>query len=115
MRFRVTRTSNYGSEADPPCQNVRRERYFRADRYTYMKEEDYDRQQVAAKKWRASGKNHREDKEGGIVRDMEHEGWFMSINSLDELMAFIKENGEVILFMPDEYDVVTIEIYDDFR
>lgn len=41
----------------------------------------------------------------------------MEFNTIDELMDFVKQNGRIIIFPPNEYNEgeTIIEIYDDYR
>lgn len=41
----------------------------------------------------------------------------MEFHTLDELIDFVKQNGSIIIFPPNEYNngETVIEIYDDYR
>ncbi len=66
--------------------------------------------------WYEEGSNHRVEN-GEIVRDIgERSAWFVSLNTLEELMAFCEKYGNVIITAEGENPTgPQIEIYDDQR
>ena len=61
-----------------------------------------------ATEWYAHGQNHRAVN-NHIIRDFPEETWVIRINTLENLMEFIKKYGVIVL--TDE----ELEIYDDYR
>jgi hypothetical protein len=66
----------------------------------------------------ASGKNHRKDGHGGVVRDEEGQSiWYVEIDTLESLCAFNVRYGDLIIKECTHwkgYDS-ELEIYDDYR
>jgi hypothetical protein len=114
MKFRVSRTSIW-SEAFP-CEEAKKEPYIRIDRRTSDAPEKIPA--FAGKDpewWYSEGRNHRVVN-GMIEREFDTEGWFIEINTLEELMAFEGKYGKVIVSRaPDADNMNTIEIYDGWR
>lgn len=113
MKFIVSRTSMYGD--DKPCDEASKMTYTRID----MRGAD-DPSKIPAYKensslWYDEGTNHRIVK-GKIMRDFEETGWFIEINSLEELLEFQKKYGDLVLqhSMWNE-EIPEIEIYDYYR
>lgn len=113
MKFRITRTSgNYFDEAKP-CEKAVKGTYL----YTHTRsctEEEFNRKHAHREGlWRSKGINHRVDSRGYIQREDEIEGFLIEINTLEELVAFIDEVGEIII--SKDNPLPEIEIYDDYR
>jgi hypothetical protein len=118
MKYHVTRTSDWSD--NKPCEEAFEDDYIRVDErntdspykipcYANKSKEFVD------KDWYGEGKNHRV-KNGRIQRDFDDRGWFVNINSLEELNAFCTKYGDVII--QDFYhndDIKELEIYDDDR
>ena len=65
--------------------------------------------------WYKEGRNHRVEN-GRIRRDFDGEDWFIEINSLDELAAFSKLYGEIVIGQAwDREGYMRLEIYDTYR
>lgn len=63
--------------------------------------------------WYELGRNHRVEN-GHIMRDFDDTAWFIEMNSLDDLIAFHKAHGDLVI--SDGFTRITrIEIYDDYR
>ena len=56
------------------------------------------------------------DLRGKIARDFDAIGWFIEINTLEELLKFREKYGDLVLtkhYLNPE--IVEVEIYDDYR
>lgn len=64
--------------------------------------------------WKDRGSEHSITEQGNIKRRRERDVkvWLIELNSLEELMEFVKENGQCIV---TSYKHPAIEIYDDYR
>ncbi len=103
-----------GEDEPCPCDGAKREKYSWTQVFD-MTEAEFGRRWPRGKSWRNVGQNHRET-DDGIVRDFEDEGWFVEFASLDEIISFIKEYGEVVISVSDEHNQpLELEIYDDYR
>lgn len=110
MKYMVRRTSGWDDKA-PPCPEARKETYTRIDERTVNSPEKIP----DGWRWFSGGRNHRVE-HGHIMRDFDDEGWFIDIKTLDELMAFIDKYGSVVIEPYfDNYSIMVIEIYDDYR
>jgi len=108
MEFLCTRTSEW---YEKPCEEAYEKEFFRVDVRYATKPEDIPCYKNNPSKWYEEGENHRV--EGGkIKRDLKNRGWFIAVESLEELVTFIKKHGRVIVSVEDNS---TIEIYDDYR
>lgn len=56
-----------------------------------------------------------EGAKGWIVRDIESEGWAIDIETIDDLMAFVDKNGDIVIQKDDAEDFPWLEIYDTYR
>lgn len=118
MKFKVTRTSNF-NEKKQPCEGVKLEKYDYIERIFCDDEEFFDRNYANSEGlWRSKGINHTTFC-SGIQRTLpnDREGWFIGLNSLEELIEFIKkvDNKIVIQECYDNETIYEIEIYDDYR
>lgn len=115
MKFAVRRTSGWEGS---PCDEAYQDTYTYVDRrsaddprkipaYQHLSNQDW---------WYGEGNNHR-IVDGQIARDFEgRKGWFIDINSLDELLAFQEKYGRLVIeSMFGSMDTVEIEIYDSYR
>ena len=87
-----------------------------AARYGTFK--DYDKAQK--RPFLSQGENHRINKDGFIERDFKHEneGWFLEINSLEELINIIKFFEEEVIINCNTFkneNIIILEIYDEYR
>jgi hypothetical protein len=81
-------------------------------------EEEYDRRFSKIEKglWRSYGSEHEITADGYIIRkEDDSEVWGISINSLNELVDFVKKYGDIVLSFPEEHRTMEIEIYDTYR
>lgn len=111
MKFIISRTSVYGEDVAPHPKAYKKLSLYRDER-------GFDSPyKIPAFKgtegdWYEKGINHRVEN-GHIVRDFPEEFWFINIDSLQELLDFVDDNGEVILGQRNYH--YSIEIYDDYR
>lgn len=62
-----------------------------------------------------TSKDQKQPCDGAIFEETDYvDGWFIEINSLEELLGLKKRYGELIL-TTDYGNIETIEIYDDLR
>ena len=112
MKYKVTRTGRSGLR---PCEEAQLEDYIDVDVRT-----NNDPKKVPAYYgddtwWYSKGTNHRLVK-GQICRDFVRKGYFIDIDTIDELMSFIDRHGQVVIFMyQEDPDIWEIEIYDGYR
>lgn len=115
MEFKVTRTSMYEGK---PCKEAVKKRYTRVETRMFKNFEEFDRRFSNLEgKWLSKGVNHCV-KRGYIQREFpnECEGWFINIDTLEELLAFQKKYGNIILTTDwRNPNVLELEIYDDYR
>ena len=112
MKFAVTRTSTNGQ----PCEEAVLEEYIRIDEYDADNPEKVGINPRNTSWWYDRGENHRVEN-GHIKRDFRTTGWFIEINSLDDLIAFKNKYGSLVI-EDDPYNrnqFARIEIYDDYR
>jgi hypothetical protein len=113
MKFRITRTSGSCVDEAKPYKKAVKGTYL----YTHTRtvsEEEFNRKFADREGlWRSKGINHRVDSRGYIQREDERDGFLIEINSLEELVAFIDEVGEIII--SKDNPMPEIEIYDDYR
>ena len=115
MKFMVRRTSTHGD--GKPCKEAFEEEYVYIDERTIG-----DPRKIPVGEgcddtswWYDEGKNHRVEK-GRIRRDFVETGWFIELDSLSKLLAFIDKRGEVIIGESwNNPEIYQIEIYDDYR
>ena len=124
MKFLVCRTSEWTPEK-APVKGAVHERFLRIDVRAPCKRPN----EIPAYRgkpedwWYAEGTNHRKilgPRGGvqGIARDFPDgsDGWFIEINSLDDLIMFTDKHGHIILGVSyDNPEVRQIEIYDGYR
>jgi hypothetical protein len=120
MVFIVSRTSDsmkHHSET-PPCDEAFRQNVVSVDVRTTdspTKIPAYKgRLQAAVDMWYGEGTNHRVEF-GQIKRDFVASAWCINIDSLDELMAFYRKYGSIIIEPSSFHNGMTeIQIYDDY-
>lgn len=114
MKFVVRRTSLWDDEV-PPVKGAKLEDVLTVDARTFKSPEEHDAR--LGEKWASRGLNHRKVK-GGIERDIPGKAWTYEISSLEELLAFGKEHGDLIVKVEDSLygkGLGCIEIYDTYR
>ena len=112
MKFAISRTSNRIDEQDrPPCEGAVWQPTIHVD----VRSVDDPSKLRYATDWYGHGTNHRVIG-GHIMRDLPTEGWFIELNTLEELTAFVLKHDEMILSVYSRSpDAFGIEIYDDYR
>lgn len=115
MKFLVTKTSCFGfNENIKPCEKATLEDYIIVDeRYI----DDPMKNPNIGKNWYEKGTDHRVEN-GNIKRNLKSRGWFIELNTLEELIEFQKEYGSLIIeepYTPSLEGYLRIEIYDDYR
>lgn len=119
MKFYVSKTSSYENELQP-CEDAFREDYIRIDTRsvdTPVKIPFYKGdEQKANFDWYSNGNNHRVEN-GNLKRDFIDTGWFIEINSLEELINFKTKIKEKIIIsnLYNNESIPEIEIYDSWR
>lgn len=112
MIFVVSRTSHYGDRQ--PCEEAYKSKLKDVD----MRSVDSPEKLKCMNKdeWFSSGTNHRVIN-GHIARDLgEVDEWFVEFNSLEDLVAFKRKYGEIILTTScTDCNHIEIEIYDTYR
>jgi hypothetical protein len=107
MKFIVSRTSV--ADCDRPCPEAQRELLPAVEQHypAYLPLDPYGT-------WFTEGRNHRI--QGGIpTRDVLKPRWTIDIDSLDTLIQFVKEHGDVVVHNDDNNQYPELEIYDDYR
>lgn len=110
MRFRVTRTSAFGSEDKPPCTEAVRGAYTAHSYCTLPLDEAMKSDRTA---WFRKLENHRPAPGGCVADRPDTPCWFVEFDCLDGLMEFIARHGDVVI--QKRSDGVEIEIYDGYR
>jgi len=116
MKFIIRRTSEWNHDVQP-CIEAKRELVTWLDRRTAQTIEQA-RSCLWFKDWWEWGENHREEN-GMIVCDRKKKDtvWTIEFNSLEELIAFENEHGQLVIGRTDSYKGydMEIEIYDGYR
>lgn len=117
MRFTVTRTSDSFSET-PPVPGAERDVCLYKDWRTAddpSKIRGYLGQDPEAW-WYGEGTNH-QVVNGMIVRDRQHEVWFVDVEDLEALVEFADTHGPLVVtgYSSVCHEHPSIEIYDDYR
>jgi len=114
MEFLVKKTSEYWN-ARKPCEEARKEQHVFTDEWACDDPSKIPTFQGREELWYQKGTNHRVEN-GHIKRDFIEDRWFVSIDSLEDLLAFSDKYGVIILsrFIEDP-NIWEIEIYDDYR
>ena len=118
MKYIVTRTGQYGD--GKPCEEASLEHATRID-YRTCKTIEEAKMKPWIKQWHEGGINHREANGMIACHSLTKSViWTMEINTIDELLKFIEQHGEVVI---GEYyvsyiehpGIIRIEIYDGYR
>lgn len=119
MKFLVTRTSIWDDDEIPFKSNkwkLTKENYDGIEQYTYKTPFEYEL--AMEKLWYENSYDHKVTK-GGISRIVKnkHTGYFIEINTLDELMDFFKDCKTSIVIQKHYCNpkITEIEIYDAYR
>lgn len=98
MKFMVSRISLWDEEK--PCENVVSETYNVIEVKTLKSFNEFDVKFGETEgKWLSKGVNHCINKKGYIQREFPNNrnGWFIELNSLDELLNFKNKYGDIIV------------------
>ena len=115
MLFTISRTSGWDKK---PCDEAFEKDISYIHVRTFGSFEEFDeRFGTLEGKWLSKGRDHCVNEDGHIQRVEEREGKFViELNSLEDLMAFYKKHGNIVLEDSSYKDVAAhIEIYDDYR
>lgn len=106
MLFQVKRVSDQDDNISPCDEGVER-------KITCV---DYVRKIVNKDRWYSMGSNHRKNADGTFSRDIgECTGFFVEINTIEELWNFQEKYGELIIGKsPMNERIPLITIYDDY-
>lgn len=113
MKFKLRRTSAYGDKPIENCKKVRVDSWH----IRSVSEEEFNKRFSEREGlWRSKGEKHRVTSEGFIARvDSKETVYVVEINTLDDLIAFVKEHGTLVIDEPDLTGLPSLEIYDDYR
>lgn len=120
MEFLLTKTVSDCDEEGheiPPHKNARLKQCDRIEVRTIRSECEFDRIfGVKEGAWRSKGVDHTINTEGYIQRrhPLASKNFVIEIPTLEDLIAFIKENGEVVIQEGDA-GMFEIEIYNGYR
>ncbi len=118
MKFKITRTSDFNGDKKP-CNQAIKESYTRVEIRTLGSFEKFDEKFGKQEgKWLSKGINHCINNMGYIQREFPNEstGWFIEVDTLDELIDFCNKHGDVIITRAwDNKNIYELEIYDDYR
>jgi len=118
MKVQVTRTSVW-DDTKMPCEEARLEEKATYLDYRTAPTIEEARKESWFQDWWENGTNHREDKEKKMIvaeRPSIGKVWSVEINSLEELLAFYKKYGALVITEGDNLEIpMEIEIYDDYR
>ena len=118
MEFKITRTSDHDDEK--PCKGAFKKDYVYSDCRTVARPEDIrrykNRPDEARDMWYGDGTNHRKIGKTQIARDFVTTGWFITLDSLDDLIALAEREGHLIIGLSaNSSEIMEIEIYDSYR
>lgn len=117
MKFRITRTSLWSTQK--PCEEAVKEKFTRVEIRGFKSFEEFDKKFGEIEgDWLSIGVNHCINDEGYIQREFpdDAEGWFIEINTLEDLLKLQEKYGDIILSRDwDNPSILKLEIYDDYR
>lgn len=117
MEFLIERTSMWEEEKPIDDERLYYKKYTRIDTRTVDDPQKLPRS--VGDSWYDKGSSHKVNDRGCITREFpdSQPGWFIKLNSLEELMAFIDGVGHevVIGYSMWNLNVPSIEIYDTYR
>ena len=112
MEFMITRASCWDNVK--PCNEAYAKNYMWKDIRTLKSFEEYDNR--FRDNFLDTGINHKINDDGYIEREFEDEGWFIKIDTLEELLEFTNKYGDIVFGKTyRNYEMNGIEIYDDYR
>lgn len=111
MIFSVRRASDW-SESKKPCNGATKRKILHTDERYF---DDPMKNPMVGNTWYTDEGffNHRVE-DGHCKRDWYKEGWVIEINTMDELMKFMDEYGNIIIFDSSSEEFKEIVIYDDW-
>lgn len=114
MKFLVFRTSDTHNKK--PCEGAVLEEYVYCVERRPVDDPAKLRWKFERERWFKEGWNHRVEN-GQITRDRFKHGWFVEINTLEELLAFQNECGHAIIVSSrlSNPEIMAIEIFDDYH
>lgn len=114
MEFLISKTSDYSGNSKPHKRAFRKE-FVRIDE-RHVESPDKLTYRNAELEWHHNGYNHRKE-DGHIKRDFRDNGWFIEVNSLEELLDLQKSCGSELVVSNSYMNelIPEIEIYDDYR
>lgn len=116
MEFEVTRTSIHDHAR--PCPEAEERMVEQWDERTFKSPEEHDAR-FPSNPWLSRGRDHQlvHGPRGGVVgirrRVDDRKAWFVEIESIDGLLAFMDKHGAVVLSRDGTWP--ELEIYDDYR
>ena len=115
MEFGIDRTSD---RENKPCEGAYKKKFDYVDRRICKTIEEFDSNPrlTGNGKFRSKGINHKQTK-NGIERTFPNdcEGWFIEINTLEELLEFEKEHGDLVISRNwQNHYIMQITIYDGY-
>ena len=112
MKYKVSRTSDWS--ANKPCEEAFEDSYIQIDERIVDSPEKLN-VKSDRDEWYNNGTNHRMEN-GHIKRDFESRGWFVNIETLEDLNKFVDKYGNIVFQKSsDNSDIKEVEIYDDYR
>jgi hypothetical protein len=110
MKFLISRTSVW-DEAKQPYEKAYRDKYIQVD----TRKVDDPKKLKLKVDWYSEGKNHRVENRY-IKRDFESTGWFIDLETLEDLIKLKNEVGDIVIQSSFQNEEITeIEIYDGYR
>ena len=114
MKFIVTRVSR--GDDTPPCKEAKEAVYTRIDERLCN-----DPAKIPAYKgqspdwWLKEGRNHRVE-HGHIMRDFDTTGWFIELDTMEDLLRFRNKYGAIIIQQwSDNPSILELRIYDGYN
>ena len=104
MIYKITRASAY-DDKQAPCDGAYRKQYIETESYCADKLSDLD--DFIRYDWYGYGINHRQV-DGHFMRDIVCVDYFIKIETLEALQAFIDKYGSIVLYKD------SMIIYDDY-
>lgn len=112
MQFSVSRTSATSDEQ--PCEGAVLAECLRRDERVFDDPTKIHQFRSCPELWFKDGLNHRVE-HGHIVRDFPAKTWFIEIDDLDALLAFLATHGPCVIQAVGNYNSPHLEIYDSYR
>ena len=118
MEFLIERTSVWDEEEKPiNDERLYYKKYTRVDTRTV--DDPKKLPKFVGDDWYEKGSSHKVDDRGYITREFpdSRPGWFINLNTLEELMTFIEGAGHAVVIGYSMWNsnVRSIEVYDAYR